>query len=90
MTTWKLIGKNDEVTTCECCGKSNLKLTVILQGGDGEVRYGRDCAARLLAPQHGRLTALRVQRMAEQAEEDRRQAARDAEYERLKRQRMGS
>ena len=47
-TNWKVLGKNDDVTTCECCGKSNLKLTVVLTNGESEVHYGRDCAARLL------------------------------------------
>ena len=43
---WKVLGKNDDVTTCECCGKSSLKFTVVLDNGSGEVHYGRDCAAR--------------------------------------------
>lgn len=45
----KIIGINDEVTTCECCGKSNLKCTVVLTNGEGEFHYGRDCAARATA-----------------------------------------
>jgi hypothetical protein len=80
---WKVLGKNDEVTTCECCGKANLKLTVILTNGEGEVRYGRDCAARLLAPicRSGKvvgsyLTAVKVERMAERAELEREKAER--------------
>jgi hypothetical protein len=71
------------VTTCECCGKSNLKLTVILTNGETEVRYGRDCAARVLAPvcRNGQvvgsyITALKVQRMAENAEYERGRADR--------------
>lgn len=51
---WKLLGINDDVTTCECCGKSNLKCTVVLTNGEGEVAYGRDCAARALAGKFGR------------------------------------
>lgn len=47
-SNWTVVGKSDEVTTCECCGKPNLKLTVVLTNGHGEVRYGRDCAARAL------------------------------------------
>ncbi|MES1979582.1 MAG: hypothetical protein V4451_16190 [Pseudomonadota bacterium] len=43
----KAIGTTDAVTTCDCCGKSNLKLTVAMQLDDGEVvHYGRTCAAR--------------------------------------------
>lgn len=80
---WKVLGKNDEVTTCECCGKANLNLTVILTNGEGEVRYGRDCAARVLAPicRGGKvvgsyMTATKVERMAERAELDREKAER--------------
>lgn len=82
---WKVLGKNDEVTTCECCGRANLKLTVVLTDGEQEVRFGRDCAARALAPvcRNGKvvgsyMTALRVQRIAERAEYDRERAARSA------------
>lgn len=83
MGNWRILGKNDEVTTCECCGKTNLKLTVVLTDGEREVRYGRDCAARVLAPvrRGGKvvgsyLTALKVQRMAENAEYEREKAER--------------
>lgn len=42
-----IIGITDEVNHCDCCGKSNLKRTVILKI-DGEVQhYGCDCASRL-------------------------------------------
>lgn len=44
----RVLGINDEVTTCECCGKSNLKRTVVLSTGEGEVHYGTECAARAL------------------------------------------
>lgn len=76
---WRILGKNDEVTTCECCGKSNLKLTVILTDGEREVRYGRDCAARTIAPRIcgkpiGQMSALKVQRMAERAEYEKQRA----------------
>lgn len=45
----KILGITDETTTCECCGKTNLKKTVVLETEDGgELRYGTDCAARAL------------------------------------------
>lgn len=44
--TAKLLGTSDEVTTCECCGKSNLKLTVAIEISGEVVHYGRDCAAK--------------------------------------------
>lgn len=43
---FRILGKNDEVTTCECCGRTGLKATVILTNGEGEVRYGSECAAK--------------------------------------------
>lgn len=70
---WKLLGINDDVTTCECCGKSGLKCTVVLSNGEGEVCYGRDCAARALLPVIGGRrvgkpkTADRIERMARDA-----------------------
>ena len=43
---FKVLGCNDEVTTCECCGRTNLKKTVALESATiGIVRYGVDCAA---------------------------------------------
>lgn len=45
----KVLGINDDVTTCECCGKTGLKCTVVLErDGGGEVHYGRQCAAKAL------------------------------------------
>jgi hypothetical protein len=38
---------DDSVTTCECCGRTNLKATVLMQSDLGElVHFGRTCAAR--------------------------------------------
>lgn len=48
MTAYRILGSNDEVTTCECCGRSGLKKTVVLTDGEREVRYGTECAARAL------------------------------------------
>lgn len=43
----KFLGITEEFTTCDCCGKSNLKCTVAFERNDGEVvHYGRTCAAR--------------------------------------------
>jgi hypothetical protein len=44
----KVLGVNDEVTTCECCGRTGLKKTVVLGTDGGEVRYGTECAARAM------------------------------------------
>lgn len=56
MTTrrFRLLGIDDEVTDCECCGKADLKCTMALAELDadgneaGVVHYGRDCGARAL------------------------------------------
>jgi hypothetical protein len=45
--TFTTIGTTDDCTTCDCCGKSHLKMTVVLRDDEGEVFfYGRTCAAR--------------------------------------------
>lgn len=55
MKVYRIKGANDEVTTCQCCGRQNLKETVILEALDPEgtgtgavVRFGTSCAARAL------------------------------------------
>ena len=49
MATVKFLGINDDVTTCEKCGKTDLKRTVAIQLEDGSIaNYGCDCAARAL------------------------------------------
>ncbi|MEN5181740.1 hypothetical protein ABE501_18415 [Comamonas testosteroni] len=43
----KALGTDDSITTCDCCGKSNLKFTVTIELDDGElVHYGQVCAQR--------------------------------------------
>jgi spore coat polysaccharide biosynthesis predicted glycosyltransferase SpsG len=43
---FKALGTTDVVTTCDCCGKSNLAKTVIVDC-DGEIlHYGTTCASR--------------------------------------------
>jgi hypothetical protein len=44
----KVLGTTDETSTCECCGKRNLKKVVVLDVEGEVVRYGCDCAAREL------------------------------------------
>jgi hypothetical protein len=47
---YKMIAINDDTSTCECCGKSNLKRVVTIENVEtGEVvRYGVDCAAKAM------------------------------------------
>lgn len=45
----KVLGINDDVTTCECCGRAGLKATVVIELDDAAtVHFGRDCAAKKL------------------------------------------
>lgn len=71
---WKILGKNDEVTTCEHCGKTGLKFTVIMTDGEEEIRYGRDCASKKLGHK-----ALFIQRKAEQLDYERERGIRSKE-----------
>jgi len=43
-------GISDAVTTCECCGRTDLRRTIALSmdGESDPVYFGRDCAARAL------------------------------------------
>ena len=44
-----LLGTSDDITTCELCGRSELKGTVALRGQGGDVvHYGSTCAALAL------------------------------------------
>ena len=46
-TTLRAIGTDDSVNTCDCCGKTRLKYTVVMVGTDGEtLHYGSTCAVR--------------------------------------------
>ena len=66
MNTTRYLGTTDEVTTCDCCGKSGLKKTVALCFGEGDVlHYGVTCAARSL-----QTTAAEVRASARRADEE--------------------
>ncbi len=75
----KFLGTTDERTTCECCGRANLKHTVALLIDDAleAVFYGSSCAARAL-----RWTTKEVKAGAKAADDAKAAAAR-AERERL-------
>lgn len=48
----RIIGYDDSINTCDCCGKSNLKLTVVVEI-DGEImHYGTTCATRRTGMSH--------------------------------------
>lgn len=47
MATYITLAIVDDVNTCDCCGKSNLKSTVAMERDDGEVlHFGSVCATR--------------------------------------------
>lgn len=49
MATYTFIGTTDERTTCDCCGRSDLKKTVVLKDVEGDfVFFGSVCGARAL------------------------------------------
>ena len=53
MTTYTIHGTTDEVTICACCGKKNLRNTVVLEVAEGDnagdlLHFGSHCAARAL------------------------------------------
>ena len=65
MNAYRILGINDDITTCECCGKSGLKCTVVLTDGERELAYGRDCAAKAVAGKLGKVkTANKIEQEA--------------------------
>lgn len=49
MSSWKLVGINDDSTECDVCGRIELKSTMHLVAEDGsELRAGSSCGARKL------------------------------------------
>lgn len=79
MSTVKYLGTSDDFTTCECCGRKNLKSTVALSIGDQDpVYFGSDCAARAI----GRSSAevKRETKRADDAKYAAEKARRDAEH----------
>lgn len=45
--TFTALCLDDSVTTCDCCGRTDLKATVLMQSDLGElVHFGQVCAAR--------------------------------------------
>lgn len=63
---YTVLGASDEITVCDCCGRSNLKVTVALENTEtGKVvHFGRDCAG---AAVFGRKTAKNAANVADEA-----------------------
>jgi hypothetical protein len=61
-------GITDAVTVCDCCGKTNLKRTVIIDNDGQILHYGTSCAASYLKVP-GRFTAKTAERLVAKYEE---------------------
>jgi len=76
---YRVAGTTDDVTTCDQCGREDLRMTVrlvIVKGDveDGELFVGSECATRFPAP--GRKRRTRSAILAEAAAADRERAER--------------
>lgn len=59
---------NEESSICECCGKKNLKSTVVLGFEDGSIkRYGSTCAAKAITGKSGKAANKYADNMASYA-----------------------
>ena len=67
---YAILGITDDITTCDCCGKTNLKRTVALDRDGDTVYFGVDCAARAM-----RRPATTVRKVARAAQSEREYAA---------------
>lgn len=68
---FKILGTNDAVNSCDCCGKSNLKSTVIVDMGGEILHYGSVCATR-----HTKLTSAEIKAAIKSESDGRVEAAR--------------
>lgn len=69
-TTIKILGTDDSVNACDCCGKSDLKSTVIVEVNGEILHYGSTCATRhtgLSAPEIKRAIKSHSDSIKEQA-----------------------
>ena len=83
-----VLGTTDDITTCELCGRSDLRSTVVLDVLDAEgmktgdlVYYGSDCAGRAAG-----WTTREVNQRIRDAQRREREAARAAREERSRRE----
>lgn len=73
----RIFGTVEDITTCDHCGRTDLKATVALSIDEGPVlHYGRDCAATALKV--ARSSISKAVRAADAAKEDEARQARRA------------
>jgi hypothetical protein len=72
----KVLGTTDDVTTCDCCGRADLRKTIALafDGAVDPVYYGVTCAAHAL-----RRSVMEVRSSVKAADDAARAARREAE-----------
>lgn len=81
----KFLGITEEITSCDCCGKSELKCTVAMETEEGEVvHYGRTCASRRSGRKVGDMVNAQKAADVEIREQIRRRIERTPEAEALK------
>ena len=63
-TEIRILGVSDEVPTCDCCGKTNLKKTIVIEI-DGDVQYwGTECAKQVYRFVNGTRSAILAEAVA--------------------------
>ena len=72
------LGVSDDVTTCECCGRNNLRRTVAIAFAGETRRYGTACAAKALSFNYSNKEIVRLAEKAQKIVEA--EAAIDASY----------
>lgn len=83
MTTYRVLGTTDDVTTCEICGREELRGTIVLgvldadDNVEAEIYAGSSCGARA-AGRTGRNAATKLRQEADAAARAVRDAATDA------------
>lgn len=65
----KILGTDDSVNSCECCGKTGLKYTIVVEVDGVVMHYGSTCATRHTGMKSGQI---------KKAIEDKKQATIDA------------
>ena len=79
----------DEIDTCDCCGRTDLKATVAMQLSDGGIlHYGRTCAARNSGKDQRQIKKEMNDSLNERIGTVHNRARETAAWRRMKRQRM--
>jgi hypothetical protein len=77
----RILGTTDEITTCDHCGRADLKSTVVIESAEGLNHYGSTCYAKFVgvAAKDVRTAAKKADAAREELERAAREAARGAE-----------